>query len=194
MQAGPFASRHSFMKRSEFLKAAGVMGFCCCAGAAGLAQSPAAKPSDTPEVNELRRKLDFMQKRIARLIQALEEPTRKKVLETMGRECAREFGHLTGRFKGKPKEFLEEARRIWMDKADYDEKAGTIRVMDRPGNCTCAFVRIGLTPPEFCQCSVGWQKEAYATILGKPMDAEIESSVLRGDERCAFRMQAKPKV
>jgi len=174
------------MKRREFLTAAGALGACCCTGHPATAQQPV---SDNPEVNELRGKVEFMQKRMARLIAALDEPTRKRVLETLGRECAREFGRLTERFKGKPREFLDEARRQWMETAEYDEKVGHIRVVDRASHCTCAFVRPGVTPPDFCQCSAAWQKEAYSTVLGKPVDAEIEASILRGGEHCIFRMR-----
>lgn len=174
------------MKRRDFLHTSAA-GACFCG--ASLMTSQAA-PSDDSEVNELRRKVDFMQKRVARLIAALDEPTRKKVLETMGRECAKEFRYLTDKFKGKPEEFLGEARKQWMDSAEYDEKAGSIRVVDRASHCTCAFVRVGLTPPDFCHCTIGWQKEAYAAILGRPVDAEVESSILRGGNRCAFHIRA----
>jgi hypothetical protein len=173
------------MKRKEFLAAAATLGGCLCTGAfARAAATPA--PEASPEVKDLRGKIDFMQKRMARLVRALDEPTRQKVLETMGRECAKEFSGLTEKYRGKPQEFLDEARRIWMKEASYDAATGTIRVVDRADRCTCAFVQPGLTPADFCACTLGWQKEAYATILGEPVDVEVEASILRGDTHCGF--------
>ncbi len=181
----------AFMQRKEFLTtAAATLGSCLCGGALLGAETPSAE-ADSPEVRDLRQKIEFMQKRMARLVAALDAPTRSRVLETMGRECAKEFASLTERFRGKPREFLDEARRQWMKEASYDPATGTVRVVDRAAHCTCAFVRPGLTPADFCACTLGWQKEAYATILGEPVDAELESSVLRGDSCCAFRMRAR---
>ncbi len=181
------------MERKAFLAAAAAtVGGCLCGGRV-FADASAASPGshDTPAVAELRRKVEFMQKRIANLVTALDEPTRLKVLETMGRECAKEFSGLTERFRGKPEAFLEEARRQWMKTASYDPASGTIRVVDRAASCTCAFVQPGLTPADFCACTLGWQKEAYATILGEPVDAELESSILHGASCCAFRIRAR---
>lgn len=178
------------MDRKTFLtSAAATVGGCFC-GAALTAAEP-APTADTPETRDLRHKVAFMQKRVARLVAALDEPTRRRVLETMGRECAKEFSGLTERFRGKPQEFLDEARKQWMKEASYDPASGTIRVVDRAAHCTCAFVQPGLTPADFCSCTLGWQKEAYATILGGPVDAELESSVLRGGSCCAFRIQSR---
>lgn len=157
-----------------------------CGGAAALAQT---STTDNPAAKQLQQKIDFMQKRMARLLVALDAPTRARVLETMGRECAKEFGELTERFRGKPKEFLEEAKRQWMESASYNEATGEIHVVDRATACTCAFVKPGLTPPDFCACTLGWQKEAYSTILGESVDAELDSSVLRGASRCAFHIR-----
>jgi predicted hydrocarbon binding protein len=174
------------MNRKEFISRAMVLGACGCGGTTALAQSPGAQ---TAEVQELGRKIGFMQKRMARLVTALDADTRQKVLETMGRECAKEFGFLLERFKGKPEEFLEEARKQWMESAVYDKQAGTIRIVDRSKSCTCAFVQPGVTPPAFCACSLGWQKEAYSTIFGEPVDVELESSVLRGAGQCSFTVK-----
>lgn len=172
------------MNRREFLAAAAATtGACMCGGAAALAQSSTA---DNPAAKQLQHKIDFMQKRMARLLVALDEPTRRRVLETMGRECAKEFSELTERFRGKPQEFLDEAKRQWMESASYDAATGEIRVVDRAAACTCAFVKPGLTPADFCACTLGWQKEAYATILGEPVDTELDASILQGASRCAF--------
>ena len=179
------------MQRKEFLTAAAAtFGTCLCGGALWADTAAPAAP-ESAEARELRQKITFMRTRLARLVSALDAPTRQRVLETMGRECAKEFAPLTERFRGKPQEFLEEGRRQWMKDASYDDATKTVRVVDRSPHCTCAFVQPGLTPADFCACTLGWQKEAYSTILGEPVDVELESSVLRGGTCCAFRIQSK---
>lgn len=176
------------MDRKTFVTSLAALGMCGCTGAVALAKGDEA---ESPQVRELKGRVAFMQKRMARLVAALDEPTRLKVLETMGRECAKEFGALLERFRGKPEEFLAEGRKQWMERAVYNQAEGSIAVVDRSRTCTCAFVDPALTPPDFCACTLGWQKEAYATILGEPVDAELESSVLRGGAQCAFRIRVK---
>lgn len=176
------------MNRKEFVTSALGLGCFCGCGALALGADRADDPKET---SALKARVDFMQRRMARLVRALDPATRSTVLETMGRECAKEFRPLIDRFRGKPVEFLEEARRQWVESATYDEKSGTVRIVDRSPTCTCAFVQAGVTPGEFCECTLGWQKEAYSAILGEPVDAELESSILRGGQRCAFSIRCR---
>ena len=65
-------------------------------------------------------------------------------------------------------------RRAWAEKTEYNERTGTIRIVARSKNCTCALVEKGLTPSDQCECTLGWQKQTYSAILGKPVEAELE--------------------
>jgi predicted hydrocarbon binding protein len=179
------------VKRKEFIKTVCAAGACSCAAPLLFARDPATGLPGPDEAEELKGKLDFVSLRMAKLVSALDEPTRVRVLETMGRECARQFTTLTGKFKGDPKGFLEEIKRQWASEASTDEKTGVIRVVDRAKGCSCPFVKPGVTPPEFCHCTLGWQKEAYSAILGKPVEVELISSILRGDSRCEYRIRVK---
>jgi len=38
------------------------------------------------------------------------------------------------------------------------------------------------------QAALGWQVEAYSTILERPVTAELEESILRGGKRCVYRI------
>ena len=170
-----------------------TLGMCSCAALALLPQEATQAESSSVEVQELKRRLDTARTRFALLVRILrdnlDEPTRKKILENLGRECARQYSSLTAQYKGNINAFLDEIQKRWVEKADYDEKAGTIRIVDKSKNCTCPLVDESLTPPDFCNCTLGWQKETYSTILGRPVDAALEESILRGGSRCVFRIQ-----
>ncbi|HXJ96189.1 MAG TPA: hypothetical protein VMT20_25400 [Terriglobia bacterium] len=180
------------MTRNDFMKCA--VGICSCAAFTLMPESTQAE-SGSAEMDALKWKLDAAQKRFAILVgilnERLDEPTRKAIFESLGRQCARQYSELIGQYKGNLSGFLDEIQKRWVATAEYDEKAGTIRVVDRSKTCTCPLVNESLTPQSFCDCTLGWQKETYSAILGRTVDAELEESILRGGSRCVFRMQAR---
>jgi len=58
--------------------------------------------------------------------------------------------------------------------------------------CHCPWARESLrngeTPvsAKFCQCSAGFHKKSWEVIFGKPLQADVLESVLKGDLRCRF--------
>jgi hypothetical protein len=50
------------------------------------------------------------------------------------------------------------------------------------------MVEVGTTPPSFCDCTLGWQEKTYSEILGRPVKAELEQSILRGGKKCIYRI------
>jgi len=186
------------MKRKDFLKCC-TIGLCSCAAQeislldASQAQSAGTKPPGDPEKDELKWKLNAVQERFARLLnildQTLDPPAKQKVLRALGRECAGSYRDLALKYEGNIKGFLEYIQKRWVEKAEYDEKAGTIRIVDKASQCTCPFVKQGVTHKDFCNCTLGWQEAIYSVVLRRPVRAEVEESVLRGGSRCIFRIR-----
>jgi predicted ArsR family transcriptional regulator len=166
---------------------------CSCAAAALFSRGSEAAQANDAEVDRTKATLDAARVRFAKLIGVLNEnldaETRKNVLQALGRECARQYSGLLSQHKNDLKGFLETGRKQWMERADLDEKAGTLRVVDKLRTCSCPLVKVGETPGEFCDCTLGWQKEAYSAIVGHPVQAELEESILRGGSRCIFRIR-----
>jgi predicted hydrocarbon binding protein len=179
------------MTRNDFMKCCAA-GVCSCGALAIMAPSGALAEGDSA-IDALQWKLDFARRRFARLIeilgQNLDEPSRKKVWEALGRDHAKEDRSLTDKYKGDLPGFLAELKKEWVETAEYDAAAGTIRIVDRATACSCPLVDRKLTPPDFCNCTIGWQKEVYSAVVGKPVEATIEESILRGGTRCVFRIQ-----
>jgi predicted hydrocarbon binding protein len=176
--------------RNDFLKNTCLLGLCGCMGTTLAADQPKAAEAETEQVRDLRGKLDFVQIRFAKLVEilnsSLDEPTRAKVFEELGRECARQFSYLSAPFKGDLKGFLAKIQTQWVEKVEHDEQSRTIRITDRNPKCSCALVAPQKTPGAFCDCSRGWQKETYSSIVGEPVEVEVVQSILRGAPRCAF--------
>jgi len=178
--------------RNEFLKSCAA-GVCSCV--ALLSPEPTLAETSSPNLEQLQWQLEASRVRYARLVSILEEnldeTTRKEIFDSLGRECARQFRSRTfEKYKGDLPGFLKsvEAPDGWASKTEYDEKTGTIRVFDRGPHCTCPLVKEGLTSGAQCDCTLGWQRETYSAILGRPVDGAVEESILRGGKRCVFRM------
>jgi predicted hydrocarbon binding protein len=178
--------------RNEFLK-------CCAAGICSCVAltSPelAAAETSNSNIEQMQQQLEASRIRYAKLVSILEktldEATRQRIFDSLGRECARQFCSRTfDKYKGDLAGFLKsvEGPDGWAVKTEYDEKAGIIRVFDRGPHCSCPLVKEGLTSGAQCDCTLGWQRETYSAILGRPVDAAVEESILRGGKRCVFRM------
>lgn len=181
--------------RSEFLKCC-TAGLCSCAAMAVVPEVAAANSAD-PETEWLKGQVDAMRIRYAKLAGILDheltEAQKTTIFESLGRECARQFRSITfDKYKGDIEGFLHSIQSLdgWVERVEHDKNAGTIRIVDRAGKCTCPLVKAGLTPDVQCKCTLGWQKETYSAILGRPVDVELEESILRGGKRCVFRIRA----
>jgi len=154
----------------------------------------AAEPNK--EAEYWKSQLDKARVRFAEMVrvldQTLDEPTRKQVFASVGRECARQFSGTTWeKYKGNLQGFLTDMQAPdgWFEKVEYDEKTGVLTVTDRPKNCSCPLVKRGTTPATQCLCTLGWQEETYSRMVGKPVRASIVKSVLRGDDSCVYRIE-----
>lgn len=189
------------MKRSDFLKTCGA-GVCGCGMLGLLAPLPASAedtdgqaPAVPAEVDLLKRQIDGAHERFAKLVtimgEDLDGATRDRILARLGRECAKAYSTLFQKYRGDLQGFLAKVKTAWLEKAEYDEKTGILRVIGKPSPCACPLVKVGRTPADFCNCTLGWQQEAFSTVTGKPVTAEIEETVLRGGKRCSFRITVK---
>jgi hypothetical protein len=48
------------------------------------------------------------------------------------------------------------------------------------------------TPAFFCNCSVGYQKESFGAVFGRPVQASLKESKLSGSKRCVFEVRLSP--
>jgi len=185
------------INRKDFVRscAAAICGAgVCCGGEVSAAQVvDHSDGCDPKQFSEVRDRADAARFRFSKLIEIIEarlpEEDRKQILHTLGRKCADAFrSSLIDHFRGDIEGFLAEGRRNWMSEATYDKSKGTIRIVDKGPSCSCPMVKVGTTPASFCDCTLGWQEEAYSEILGRQVKAELEESILRGGARCVYRI------
>ena len=185
------------MTRKDFARSCAVACATGLCGAGGAHQAYAAEEDSgcsPAELTQIKDRADAARLRFARLVEVLEARVpaeeRRHILNALGARCAATYKTaLLDRYQGNIHGFLEEGLRQWMAEAHYDAEAGTIRVVDKGPHCTCPMVQEGQTPGSFCDCTLGWQEAAYSAILGRPVKAELEESILRGGKRCVYRMK-----
>ncbi len=175
------------MDRKEFLKSACGLGVCGCA--LSLVVPPETLAAAATEVPDQR--LAFARYQIAKLVGFMAAgtaaPACADALEKIGRECAR-LGQLGVKFKGDPDGYFAAARKNWGTDFSWDKQKGIITVAVAEGECSCPMVDRRRTPAFFCNCSVGYQKEAFEAILGKPVQVALKESKLGGSKRCVFQV------
>jgi predicted hydrocarbon binding protein len=144
------------------------------------------------EVENLKWRLDLLQRRFARLIEildsTLDEETLRGIIEGLGRYCSGAIGFIQ-EHEGDVEGYFEEIRQRWGEEAEFDRERGVITVVTPERECVCPLVCGQAVPASFCDCSLGWQKQTYETILGKPVEVELKESALRGSKRCVFEIR-----
>jgi hypothetical protein len=110
------------------------------------------------------------------------------LLQKTGRECAR-LGGLPSRFQGNPEGYIAATKQAWGTDIVWNREAGTLTVAVAEGECGCPLVDSRRTPAFWCNCSVGYQKEAFETVFGLPVEVSLKASKLDGSPRCVFEIR-----
>jgi predicted hydrocarbon binding protein len=184
------------MNKREFLKKTACAGICSCVAIPISSMGPgAAGDEECHEIRDLNRRLEWRlnhaKRQFCTLLNRIEseipEETRRTILEDMGRNCARSLGWAE-RYKGDPEGFFQHMFRHSGEKLSFDKTGRTITIVTRDRDCDCPVVDSSKAPAYYCDCSLGWQKETYETILGKPVEVSVVESVLRGSDKCVFKV------
>lgn len=133
-------------------------------------------------VNDMLNKLENMEDKEAGI----------SLMEGCGRDCARagvvsriqEFKEKNRDIRD-PYALINEISKDWTKIKVEDGKI--YLVYDQ---CLCPMMKMEIKKsPFFCNCSVGWVKEAFATLIGMPVEVEMEKSINQGDDLCRFSIR-----
>ncbi len=175
------------MDRKEFLKSACGLGACGCA--MGLLGLPVTSRAAEPPADDQR--LLFARYQLSKLLGFLAAAATPEVtagvLESTGRECAK-VSQASASFKGDPEGYFAAAKKAWGTEFAWDREKGVVTVAVAEGPCGCPLVSMKRTPAVWCNCSVGYQKETFESIFGRPVTARLKESKLGGAKRCVFEV------
>jgi len=137
----------------------------------------------------------WLEQLIAAMETEINAETRTRLLETCGRACA--GAHVLPA--------LERARATLPDVTDLDAVLAAMRKwgiggkpLTREGNriygeydhCYCPMREEGLAmAPWLCDCTCGWTKAVFETLLGHPVKVRLLQAIGRGDPVCRFEVE-----
>jgi hypothetical protein len=175
------------VNRKEFLKSACGLGVCgCVLSVLDPAEVLATTTAQAPD-----QRLAFARYQVAKMVGFMAAdttaPACARILENTGRECAK-LGGLAAKFKGDPEGYFATAKKNWGTEFSWDKEKGVITVAVAEGECNCPLVDNKRTLPFFCNCSVGYQKESFENVFGRPVKATLKESKLGGSKRCVFEV------
>ena len=143
------------------------------------------------EKEKLLRRASFVLNAIIKGLDDLDVETREKIMESCGEACAREDGDLEiaeriARETVNEEEILARVNKEITWCGTWARRGDTIQTTCT--RCDCPLVKNRIVSPTgtFCNCSRGWVKSIFETVLKKSVSVELEKSIGRGDEICKF--------
>ena len=140
--------------------------------------------------NQMNQKIKFMQNWISNLMknmdQHLGEKEKIKLLEECGRDCARIHAQKEAKkYQGQLEGWLGTMRK-WVGAENIRKEGDVVHVMY--SKCFCPLVQDAppLMSNTYCNCSRGWLKEVFETVLEKSVKVKLEDSIMKGGKQCRF--------
>jgi len=174
------------MDRRNFMKTmctAGAGGMLFLAGTeAAKAQSEAGASLETCE-REWKLSQAWIVNAVENMDAKIDEKEKIRILEDCGRACARRGAmKAAAESTGDLDKFLGTMK-AWIGEKNVRREGATVFVTY--SQCYCPNVQaMEKVPASYCNCSRGWAKEMFETVLGKPVAVELLSSIKRGDKEC----------
>ncbi len=113
-----------------------------------------------------------------------------RILQVCGRDCAHRSG-VVGRLPSQGAHSIAELyaslHSIIPDLVELDR--GELYITYPRCFCSLVQERLAVTPHLHCECSVGWIKAVCAAASPLPVDVDLLQSVIRGADRCHFRVR-----
>lgn len=120
---------------------------------------------------------------------SLNPETTERLLEACGRACARggavvEAADCAGDVDG----FVLKLRG-WIGEHNVSVDGATVHLVYERCYCTSDPELPRQAGGTFCSCSRGWIKEMFETVVGRPVEVDIVSTIAGGAEACRFNVR-----
>lgn len=149
-----------------------------------------SKSRTIDQENKMSQKSEFLHNWISNLMKSMERHLEKKLrtdlLEDCGRACAKRHAQKEAlKFKGDLEGWMSTMKK-WVGGENVQREKSSVRVVY--SKCYCPLVQ-GASPfmsETYCNCSRGWLKEVFETVMEKPIAVKLEDSIMKGGKQCRF--------
>jgi hypothetical protein len=179
--------------RRNFLKRTCLVGSCLC-GFTSLA-SEIETNGLNPAVGDPDKIL--LQEWVSTLLFSIDNNGDEAVCRKIMKSCAKShYDHLQMDNFLKPYEndlekFNQFIEKEWDWKIDYQKEEGVLIANENKNHCVCPMVnpKKGMQSAILCYCSEGFAELMFSKVAGRPVEANVISSIHRGDDRCRYHIQ-----
>lgn len=129
---------------------------------------------------------DWILKLMENMDKHLDEKAKIKLLEECGRACAESHAKEEAlKHKGNLEGWLGVLKK-WVGAENIRKEKNVVQVMY--SKCLCPLVQDhpSLMSKTYCNCSRGWLKEVFETVMEKPVEVKLEDSIMQGGKHCQF--------
>ena len=183
------------ISRKDFIRKACATGACLCgAGCMGFANHvfgvERQDTTATPDKEAMPRQ--WLSLLLGHIDGMADEEQKRSLLKG----CAQaHYDHLKltellAPYRNNPDAFVQYLESGWGWKVSHDKTTRTILADENKDHCVCPVAaRLPQKgPAALCYCSEGFAEAMFSFVLGCPVSATVVSSILRGNERCVYRI------
>lgn len=178
------------MDRKDFLRKACIAGVCGCRFGTLALNAGDVAGADQESVNQVPQQwLITLLENLDRNVDQAELRKIIKMSAGVHYDQLNMDGLLSG-YAGRLEEFIGFLEKEWGWKVDYDEAAGIITADENKNYCVCPVLKGTVAgSPAICYCSEGFAEKMFSKAAGVAVNAEVVSSVRRGDKTCIYRIR-----
>ncbi len=129
---------------------------------------------------------DWISNLMVNMDRQMEKGEKIRLLEECGRACAKRHAQKEAlKSRGNVDAWLATMKK-WVGENNVKKEGNAVRVIY--SKCLCPLVQDGpsLKSDTYCNCSRGWLKEVFETVVEKPVEVKLEDSIMKGGQQCRF--------
>ncbi len=179
------------MDRKEFFSrmGKGMAGVWAAIALGGTAKLFSKVKQEVPEDRMAQKKKfvhDWVLNLMKNMDRHMDEEEKIALLEHCGRACAESHAKAeASKYAGNLEGWLGVLKK-WVGADNVRRKEDVVQIVY--SKCLCPLVQDQppLLSKTYCNCSRGWLKEVFETVVGKPVEVKLEDSIMQGGPQCRF--------
>lgn len=186
--------------RKEFIKSVCLTGGCLCGFGAIASVPESGKLVETSRQEPTDERRVMMQEWIAVMLKSVADSTNKATQRTILKRNALvhynslKMDQVLDPYIGDMAKFIIFLEKEWSWKIGYNPETGVLLADENKNYCVCPMINSENKDVSgvICYCSEGFAELMFSKVSGRPVKAEVISSVRRGDATCIYKVTGLP--